>query len=167
MYAGLDRRIAMADDRAKQAAQLTTEITALRAAIASLVNLTDARRPLEALLAAKERELAALRGEAPPATRSHSQTLGGGAKVGAASAGDVYGSVSSTNQSGGVNFGSGNQIGSVGDIVAGDKVGGDKNVSHGPQIAGPITSGRDTNVATDMTINNTEPPEQPAPRKES
>jgi hypothetical protein len=152
----LDWRIAMADDRAKQAAQLKTEIAALHTAIASLANLPEARRLLEAQLAAKEQELAALDGGAPTATRSHSQIIGGGAKVGTAIAGDVYGPVSLTNQSGGVNFGSRNQLGSVGDVVAGDKVSGDKSVKQGPQISGNITSGRDTNIATDMSITNTE-----------
>jgi hypothetical protein len=157
----------MTDDRAKQITQLNTEIAALRTAIALLASLPDARRPLEVQLAAKERELAALHGGAPPAPRSHSQAIGGGARAGTAIAGDVDGSVSSINQSGGVNFGSGNQIGSVGDVVVGDKVADNKTINQGPQISGAITSGRDTNVATDMTINNTEPAETPVPRKET
>jgi len=139
----------MTDERAKRAAQLNDEIAALRTAIASLATLPDARRPLEAQLAANERELAALLGGAPPATRSHNQIIGGNAQVGTAIAGDVHGNITHQ-QSGGINLGSGNQIGSIGDVVAGDK-----HVTEGPRMSGPITSGRNTNIATNQTISNT------------
>lgn len=36
------------------------------------------------------------------------------------------GTITTTEQSGGINFGSGNSIGSIGDVIHGDKVGGDK-----------------------------------------
>ncbi|MFN8503634.1 hypothetical protein [Kouleothrix sp.] len=55
----------------------------------------------------------------PAAAGSRNQTIGGSARVGIAVAGDVHGNV--TQQSGGVNFGSGNTIGKAGDTVQGDK----------------------------------------------
>ena len=58
--------------------------------------------------------------------RTHNQTITGNAQVGTAIAGDMHGNITSTQQSGGVNFGSGNTIKKMGDVVAGDKVSGDK-----------------------------------------
>jgi hypothetical protein len=55
-----------------------------------------------------------------------------------------------------VNFGSGNTIEQIGDIVAGDKT-----VNEGPKVYGNITSGRDVNIATNQTINNAVPPNEP------
>lgn len=130
-------------------ARLQTEIAGLKKAIALLATMPDARFPLEEELATKERELAQLRGAAPPAVRSHNQTIGEHAQVGTAIAGDVHGDVSSVQQSGGVNVGSGNTIEQIGDIVAGDKT-----VNEGPKVYGNITSGRDVNIATNQTINN-------------
>jgi hypothetical protein len=54
-------------------------------------------------------------------------------------------------QSGGVNFGIGNTIGETGDIVHGDKNAGNTYLSIGPQVQAPITSGRDTNIRTNVT----------------
>ena len=85
----------------------------------------DATERLEALLDTRRAELQRIAAGGAP-TRTHSQTIDGGAQVGVAIAGDVHGSVTHVQQSGGINFGSGNTFGSVGDIVAGDKVGGDK-----------------------------------------
>lgn len=59
-------------------------------------------------------------------SRTHNQTISGNAQVGVAIAGDVHGGITHTQQSGGVNFGSGNTIERTGDVVAGDKVAGDK-----------------------------------------
>jgi hypothetical protein len=56
--------------------------------------------------------------------RQHQQTISGNAQVGVAIAGDVHGPI--TDQTGGANFGTGNTIGSIGDVVAGDKIGDDK-----------------------------------------
>lgn len=58
--------------------------------------------------------------------RTHNLSIGDNAQVGTAIAGDVHGNITSTQQSGGVNFGSGNTIQKMGDVVAGDKVNGDK-----------------------------------------
>ena len=58
--------------------------------------------------------------------RAHNLSIGGSAQVGTAIAGDVHGNITSTQQSGGVNFGSGNTFGQMGDVVAGDKAAGDK-----------------------------------------
>jgi hypothetical protein len=63
---------------------------------------------------------------APPAQRTHTQNISGNAQVGVAVSGDVHGGISHVQQSGGINFGSGNTIGTIGDVVAGDKIGGDK-----------------------------------------
>jgi hypothetical protein len=60
------------------------------------------------------------------ASRTHNQAISGNARVGTAIAGDVHGNISQVQQSGGVNFGSGNTISRMGDVVAGDKVAGDK-----------------------------------------
>jgi hypothetical protein len=60
------------------------------------------------------------------AGRIHIQTISGSAQVGVAVSGDVHGGISHTQQSGGVNFGTGNTIEKIGDVVAGDKVAGDK-----------------------------------------
>lgn len=59
-------------------------------------------------------------------SRTHNLSIGQNAQVGTAIAGDVHGNITSTQQSGGVNFGSGNTIKKMGDVVAGDKVAGDK-----------------------------------------
>lgn len=61
-------------------------------------------------------------GKQPAAT--HNQQISGNAQVGTAISGNVYGPV--TNQSSGVNYGSGNTINHTGDVVAGDKFSGDK-----------------------------------------
>lgn len=116
----------MTSNSPPNADQLRAEIAALQQAIAALAALPDMQRPLREQLAAKERELAALREDSAPAARTHTQTIGDSARVGVAIAGDVHGGVSHVEQSGGINFGSGNRIGSIGDIVAGDKVMGDK-----------------------------------------
>lgn len=84
-------------------------------------------------LTALHRELVALRGGTTPG-RSHTQTISGNAQVGTAISGDVHGPV--TNQSGGVNCGSGNTITNSGDVFGGDKVQGDKvmgnkNINYG------------------------------------
>jgi hypothetical protein len=60
------------------------------------------------------------------AGRTHNQTISGNAQVGVAVSGDVHGGITHTQQSGGVNFGSGNTIEKMGDVIAGDKVAGDK-----------------------------------------
>ena len=70
------------------------------------------------------RAIADLKGGA--AGRTHTQTIGGNAQVGVAVSGDVHGGITHTQQSGGINFGSGNKIDQIGDIVAGDKIAGDK-----------------------------------------
>lgn len=59
-------------------------------------------------------------------SRSHNQTISGNARVGMAIAGDVHGNISHVQQSGGINLGSGNTFGQLGDLVAGDKVMRDK-----------------------------------------
>ncbi len=64
-------------------------------------------------------------------------------------------------QSGGIIFGSGTQIGQMGDVRAGDTVGGDKvlgnkTVTYGPQISGPISSGRDMTIGTHLTITSSD-----------
>jgi hypothetical protein len=82
----------------------------------------DAADRLADLLDTLRAELGRIAAGSP--ARSHTQTIGDGAQVGVAVAGDVHGSV--THQSGGINLGSGNTVGTIGDIVAGDKVGGDK-----------------------------------------
>lgn len=145
----------MTDDQAKQVAQLRSEIAALRTAIASLATLPILRRPLETQLAAKERELAALQGVAQPATRSHSQIIGGNAQVGTAIAGDVHGNITHQ-QSGGINLGTGNRIEQIGDVVAGDK-----HVTEGPRMSGSINAHRDVNIATNQTINNAATDDRP------
>lgn len=116
-------------DNARRIAQLQDEIAALRIAIGALAALPEAQQPLHDQLAQKERELAALQqagGATPPSGRTHTQHISGNAQVGTAIAGDVHGPVTNTQQSGGVNFGSGNRIGVLGDFVGGDKVQGDK-----------------------------------------
>jgi hypothetical protein len=62
----------------------------------------------------------------------------------------LEGATITQNQSGGVNFGVGNQIGAVGDVTAGDKVGSNKIV--GPTI-GSVSAGRDAIVGTNVTVN--------------
>lgn len=141
----------MAPEQSASAEQLRAEIASLREAIDALAPLPDMQRPLQEQLAAKERALAAMTASAGSAGRTHTQQIGEHAQVGTAIAGDVYGGVSSVQQSGGVNFGSGNKIERMGDVVAGNKT-----VNEGPQIHGDISSGRDTNIATNQTINNTE-----------
>ncbi len=91
----------------------------------------------------------------PP--RSHTQTVSGNAQVGTAVAGDVHGPITVTQQSGGINFGSGNVIGKMGDVVAGDK-----NVTTGPTISGPISAGT-VNVATHQTIHGAQSAAPAAP----
>ncbi|MBK9941552.1 MAG: caspase family protein [Kouleothrix sp.] len=72
--------------------------------------------------------------------RQHQQTIGGNARVGVAVAGDVHGTITHTEQSGGINLGSGNTIGTIGDLVAGDKVQGDTVM--GDKVSGDtITTG--------------------------
>jgi hypothetical protein len=75
-------------------------------------------------LEALSRALASLKGITPG--RSHQINVSDNAQVGTAIAGDVHGNITHTQQSGGVNFGSGNKIEKIGDVVAGDKVDGDK-----------------------------------------
>jgi hypothetical protein len=87
--------------------------------------LDDATGRLAAMLDALRAELQRIAaGGAPAPARTHAQTVSGNAQVGVAVAGDVHGPI--TYQTGGINFGSGNTIGSIGDVVAGDKIGGDK-----------------------------------------
>jgi hypothetical protein len=74
------------------------------------------------------------------------RSISGSAQVGAAVAGDVHGPITVTQQSGGINFGSGNVIGQIGDVVAGNK-----HVTTGPTISGPIHA-QTVNVATEQTI---------------
>ena len=78
--------------------------------------------------------------------RSHTQTISGNARVGAAVAGDVHGPITVTQQSGGINFGSGTVIGQMGDVVARDK-----HVTTGPTISGTIHA-QTVHVATEQTI---------------
>jgi hypothetical protein len=139
----------MAPEQSASAEKLRAEIASLRQAIDALAALPDMQRPLQEQLAAKERALAALTTTGGSTGRTHSQQIGEHAQVGTAIAGDVHGDVSSVQQSGGVNFGSGNTIEQIGDIVAGDKT-----VNEGPKVYGNITSGRDVNIATNQTINN-------------
>lgn len=78
--------------------------------------------------------------------RTHTQTFSGQARVDTAIAGDVHRTVNVTRQSGGINVGSGNVIGQMGDVVAGNK-----HVTIGPTIGGPINA-QTVNVATEQTI---------------
>jgi len=92
-------------DNARRIAQLQDEIAAVRNAIAALAALPEMQRPLRDQLAEKEQQLAALQLAGPQATPSaHTHTQ----------------------QSGGINLGTGNRLGVQGDFVGGDKVGGDK-----------------------------------------
>jgi hypothetical protein len=91
-------------------------------------------------------ELRRIQPQPAPPQRSHTQTISGKAQVGAAVAGDVHGPITVTQQSGGINFGSGNVIGQIGDVVAGDK-----HVTTGPTISGPIHT-QTVHVATEQTI---------------
>ncbi len=85
--------------------------------------------------------------------------------------GQFAGASMQVEQSGGITFGIGTRIGQMGDVVAGDKVGGDKvggdkvggdkvlgnkTVTYGPQISGPISSGRDTTIGTHLTITSSD-----------
>lgn len=100
----------------------------LRDTTAALDALHDSSDRLEALLAELRRiALGVQPGPAP--RRSHTQTISGNAQVGVAVAGDVHGPV--TNQTGGINLGSGNTISNTGDIFGGDKVMGNKTVNYG------------------------------------
>jgi hypothetical protein len=91
-------------------------------------------------------ELRRMQPQPMPPQRSHTQIIGGSAQVGAAVAGDVHGPITVTQQSGGINFGSGNVIGQIGDVVAGNK-----HVTTGPTISGPIHA-QTVHVATEQTI---------------
>jgi hypothetical protein len=101
----------MTDTRSQQIATLQQEISALQSAISMFDKQPAVQAPLQVQLAEKQRQLAALTGQPAPA------------------AGTI-----TTYQSGGINFGSGNSIGTIGDIVAGDKIGGDKVM--GDKVAG-------------------------------
>jgi hypothetical protein len=71
--------------------------------------------------------------------RQHQQQIGNNARVGVAVAGDVHGNIAHTVQRD-VNFGSGNTIGSIGEVAVGDKIQGD-NVM-GDKVSGDkITTG--------------------------
>lgn len=65
--------------------------------------------------AALDAAIAALEAQQPGA---HTQAIAGEAQLGAAVAGDVRGGITQTQQSGGVNFGSGNTVEKIGDVVA-------------------------------------------------
>jgi hypothetical protein len=91
-------------------------------------------------------ELRRIQSQSASPRRSHTQTISGSARVGAAVAGDVHGPITVTQQSGGINFGSGNVIGQIGDVVARDK-----HVTTGPTISGPIYA-QTVHVATEQTI---------------
>ena len=91
-------------------------------------------------------ELRRIQSQSASPRRSHTQTISGNARVGAAVAGDVHGPITVTQQSGGINFGSGNVIGQIGDVVARDK-----HVTTGPTISGPIHA-QTVHVATEQTI---------------
>lgn len=109
--------------------ELPRVLDALRNPTAMLGALDDATARLEAMLDDLREELRRIAtgsGAPPVPARTHSQTIGDSAQVGVAVAGDVHGPITHVQQSGGINFGSGNTIGSIGDIVAGDKVSGDK-----------------------------------------
>lgn len=126
----------MAADRIAQIAQLQAEIADLQQALAAQGDRPVVRRTLETELATKQRALAALQG-APTAgmhgTVTNSGTLHGNAI--------------------GVNYGS----------AQSDEGRGNQTVNQGPQIYGPISSGRDTNIATHQTIANATAPEPAAP----
>jgi hypothetical protein len=158
-------------------AELPRVLDAIRNPDTALRSIDETTEKLEAMLAELRDELRRIAAGAQPGqvpARSHTQTISGNARVNTAISGDVHGNITSIQQSGGVNFGSGNRIGRIGDVVAGDKVMGDKvagnkTVNQGPQIFGNITSGRDTNIATTQMINNaasphppTDPPPTPA-----
>ncbi len=91
-------------------------------------------------------ELRRMQPQPLPPQRSHTQTISGNAQVGTAVVGDVHGPITVTQQSGGINFGSGNVIGQIGDVVAGNKP-----VTMGSTISGPIHA-QTVHVATEQTI---------------
>ncbi len=57
--------------------------------------------------------------------REHHQTIEGNASIGVAVAGNVHGSISHTEQIGGINFGSGNSFDTIGHLITGGVVQGD------------------------------------------
>lgn len=104
--------------------KLEQEIAALKQALASLASMPMLGAPLRQQLEAKESELAVLRGESPPVRRNV------------------------------IDFGSGNKFG---DVTIGDVAGGNihkATINLGPTITGPISSGRDVNIATNQEITN-------------
>ena len=130
-------------DRARAIAQLQNEIATLQQTIDGLAGMPAAQQALRPQVAEKQRQLGVLLG---------SGTLPNVTQM----------------QSGGINFGVGTSIGTMGDVFTGDKVMGDKftgnkTVNHGPTFNGPVSAGRDLNVARNQTINNAAPPPPPAP----
>lgn len=118
----------------QHSARLQAEVSRLPNLLTRLAAPAPPAQDLDAMADRLEAELDALRAEL--------QRLAAGQPAGIG-----------TTQSGGVNFGSGNQFGTVN---IGDVAGGNIYKPQGPMILGNITSGRDTNIADRQTIINRE-----------